>query len=151
MPRISRDVPSKFLEKIFKEEELNHMKIRFNDKRMEELKLLLHDTIIKDGADRYGTLRLRSDDILRMRFGMDDGIVHSAEEVAGMLRIPPYSNSRIRQMEKLFLARLRKPSVKRLIRKLVKDAVQDERESAREKERANALCAIKEWRTSKGT
>ena len=60
-----------------------------------ELKATLEDLIAK--------LKPRQQQILRLRFGMDDGICHSCEEIGGMLGI---SKERVRQIERQTMEKL---------------------------------------------
>ena len=59
----------------------------------------------KQGEDLMGKLNERQQTILRLRFGMEDGVCHSLEKIAEIIGV---SKERVRQIEKQAITRLNK-------------------------------------------
>lgn len=64
-------------------------------------------SLMKDDIDRLlGTLSVREQDVIRMRFGLDDGKAKTLEEIGKRFRV---TRERIRQIEARALHKLRQP------------------------------------------
>ena len=64
--------------------------------------VVVSETIIREGLD---SLRARDAQVLRLRFGMEDGHEHTLEEVGQILKV---TRERVRQIEKKALERLQR-------------------------------------------
>ena len=63
------------------------------------------------------TLTTRERDVLRLRYGLDDGRTKTLEEIASMFKVP---RERIRQLEGKALRKLRHPSRNRLLKEYIR-------------------------------
>ena len=66
---------------------------------------LVREELTRTISDLLGMLNERQQRLLRLRFGMEDGICHSLEEIGGILEI---SKERARQIEKQAIEKLQK-------------------------------------------
>ena len=66
---------------------------------------LIREELGRTMADLLGMLNERQRQVLRLHFGMDDGVCHSLEEIARVLGI---SKERVRQIEKQSMDKLQK-------------------------------------------
>ena len=66
---------------------------------------LIREELGRTMADLLGMLNERQRQVLRLHFGMDDGVCHSLEEIARVLGI---SKERVRQIEKQAMDKLQK-------------------------------------------
>ena len=66
---------------------------------------LVHEELVQTMERMLATLNDRQQQILRLHFGMEDGICHSLEEIGGMLDM---SKERARQIEKQAMDKLHK-------------------------------------------
>ena len=71
------------------------------------------DSLKEDLQKVLGTLRPREEQVMRLRFGLDDGRAETLQEVGDKFGI---TRERIRQIEKRALRRLRHPSRSRQLR-----------------------------------
>jgi len=77
--------------------------------------------LMLDGAlrDALGHLTLREQDVVRLRFGLEDGKIRTLEEVGKAFGV---TRERIRQIEAKTLAKLRRPESAQLLRDYLEEA-----------------------------